>query len=601
MIDKLNVKCLKPISYSVYNNTVCGDTLQDLLSNIVAYLNECIDDVNLYSEKYKQVIDWIKTSGLRDLLIEELNKMIDKGIFENIINQEIFADLQEDLTLLNNGLGGIKTKLDKEINDRIAGDIANANLIENEKQERINAIQGIKDVIDTKLSGIYLDDMEGNDDFRKLQNAIIEVIKGDNRNIILDRKVLIPSGKSLMINREVEGSYLTDNHLGHQINIYGIGNGGIIKKDNGFIFDSSDIRPSSDESVITFTGQIALYNMYIEGNKENTILNGDRLIRFTIQNCDINKIRLVKSVKYTQSLYFLNNRIRWWNDVCIDTNNNYDLIVKNNLFEFGQSFWSFKGANGVRICDNLIEGLLGYTVKAKIDAGCNGLVIDGNYVEGNGEYFDFTELKPSGMRVSGTFSHTTEKDPYPVIFYLPTKAYTTGSHLDECVFIGNSDTGNSWLYDFKSEPSPYVKIISLGDRGNIQTKSYSKYITFVGRTFSETGLNEDFKKYRKGDVDVIYGSHQETITLSNETKVHVIEIDTGFMLSEADLVSIQYNGGGGHYDDTSYIANVNICSHIIKDNSTKMKVIISPTGNYIGQVTVNLKISILKTPYTKYF
>ncbi len=508
--------------------------------------------------------------------ISKLNKI--SNSHENFINRQ-----KDKNRLITTDISDIKTTI---------GELTESDVIQNEN------ISDITNIINTKLSGIYLDDMEGNDDFEKLQNAIIEVIKGDNRNIILDRKVLIPSGKSLMINREVEGSYLTDNHLGYQINIYGIGNGGIIKKDNGFIFDSSDIQPSSDESVITFTGQIALYNMYIEGNKENAILNGDRLIRFTIQNCDINKIKLVESVKFTQSLYFLNNRIRWWNGNCIDTNNNYDLTVKNNLFEFGQNFWTFKGANGVRIADNVIEGLTGYVVKAKPESSCNTLVIDGNYVEGNKEYFDFTELKGSGLRVSNTFSHTTESNPYPVIFYLPIKAYETGSHLDETVFISNSDTGNSWLYDFKSKPSDFVKIICIGDRGNIKTKEYSKYLTFVGRTLSEAGSNPSFKKYRKGDIDVIYGNHQETITLSSEIKVHVIEVDTGFMLSETDLVSIQYNGGGGHYDDQAYIANVNICSHIIKDNSTKLKVVISPTGNYTGAVTVNLKISILKTPST---
>lgn len=502
-------------------------------------------------------------------------------------SHESFINKQKDKNqLITTDISDIKTTI---------GELTESDVIQNKK------INDITNIINTKLSGIYLDDMEGDTDFEKLQNAIIKIIKGDNRNIILDRKVVIPSSKSLLINREVEGSYLTDNHLGYQINVYGIGNGGIIKKDNGFIFDSTDINNGSDESVITFTGQIALYNVYIEGNKDNAIINGDRLIRFTIQNCDINKIKLVKSIKFTQSLYFLNNRVRWWNDNCIDTNNNYDLTVKNNLFEFGQNFWTFKGANGVRIVDNVIEGLTGYVVKAKPESGCNSLVIDGNYVEGNKEYFDFTELKGNGLKVSNTFSHTTESDTHPVIFYLPIKAYETGSHLDETVFISNSDTGNSWLYDFKSKPSDFVKIICIGDRGNIKTKEYSKYLTFVGRTLSEAGINPNFKKYRKGDIDVIYGNHQETITLSSGTKVHVIEIDTGFILNETDLVSIQYNGGGGNYDDQTYIANVNICSHIIKDNSTKLKVIVSPTGNYLGQVIVNLKISILKTPFTVYF
>ena len=551
-INPFFLRTFNKITHLYQENNICGEVSFEIVKDRNAIINgntESISKLNEISDSHESFI----------------NKQKDK-------NQLITTDISD-----------IKTTI---------GELTESDVIQNEN------ISDITNIINTKLSGIHLDDMEGNDDFKKLQNAIIEVIKGDNRNIILDRKVLIPSGKSLMINREVEGSYLTDNHLGYQINIYGIGNGGIIKKDNGFIFDSSDIQPSSDESVITFTGQIALYNMYIEGNKENAILNGDRLIRFTIQNCDINKIKLVKSVKFTQSLYFLNNRIRWWNGNCIDTNNNYDLTVKNNLFEFGQNFWTFKGANGVRIADNVIEGLTGYVVKAKPESGCNALVIDGNYVEGNKEYFDFTELKGSGLRVSNTFSHTTESNPYPVIFYLPIKAYETGSHLDEMVFISNSDTGNSWLYDFKLKPSDFVKIICIGDRGDIKTKEYSKYLTFVGRTLSEAGSNPSFKKYRKGDIDVIYGNHQETITLSSGIKVHVIEVDTGFMLSETDLVSIQYNGGGGHYDDQAYIANVNICSHIIKDNSTKLKVVISPTGNYIGAVTVNLKISILKTPFT---
>lgn len=599
-IKELENKCLKPILYSVYGNSLCGDTLQDLLSNMIAYINEVITQTNDTTKLVNGLYDYVKNQGLKEEVIKQLNIMVDNGTFENIINQEVFGDLDNRVNTIDNGLNGVKTKLDEETNNRINGDIENANLIKSERQERIEGINKLQGIIDVKLSGIYLDDNEGANDFEKLQNAINKVIKGDNRNIILDRKVEIPQGKTLMINREVSGSYFGDNHLGHQINIYGIGNGGIIKRDNGFMFDSEDINSTPNESILTYTGQVALYNMYIEGNKDNILINGDRVLRFTVQNCDINKIRIIKSEKYTQSIYILNNRIRWWNDVCLDTNNNYDLTVKNNLFEFGQSFWTFKGANGVRICDNLIEGLTGYVVKAKISSGCHGLIIEGNYVEGNKEYFDFTELKPSGMRVSGTFSHTTG-NPKPVIFYLPVNAHGTGSHLDECVFSGNSDTGNSIMFKFNSKPSDLVKIISIGDRGGLENNDYIDNITFVGRTLSVNGTVSQFKKYKRGDVTVIYGNQQQDITLANETKVHVIEVDTGFILSETDLVSIQYNAGGGHYDEQLQIANINICSHIIKNNSTKLKVIIAPTGNYIGAVTVNLKISILKTPYTQYF
>lgn len=100
-IKELENRCLKPILYTVYGNDLCGDTLQDLLSNMVAYINEVIEQTNDTTNLVQGLYDYVKNQGLKEEVIKQLNIMIDNGTFDQIINQEIFGDLYNDVEGLN--------------------------------------------------------------------------------------------------------------------------------------------------------------------------------------------------------------------------------------------------------------------------------------------------------------------------------------------------------------------------------------------------------------------------------------------------------------------------------------------------------------------
>lgn len=113
MIDKLKYDCLKPINYSVYSNDLCGDTLQDLLSNMIATINLTVDDVNNYSVIVNNLVDYVKGEGLSLEVQKQLNIWLEDGTIDRIINQEIFGDLSDRVNTLNNDFTKLSSKFDE--------------------------------------------------------------------------------------------------------------------------------------------------------------------------------------------------------------------------------------------------------------------------------------------------------------------------------------------------------------------------------------------------------------------------------------------------------------------------------------------------------
>lgn len=116
MIPIENLICpqlLRGVNYTVYANRLCGDTLQDLLSNFCAYINECIKYVNNYTEMVEKMIEWIKNEGLKDEVVKQLNVWIDDGTFEQIINQEIFGNLSDDIEKLKEEVKKLNTDMEE--------------------------------------------------------------------------------------------------------------------------------------------------------------------------------------------------------------------------------------------------------------------------------------------------------------------------------------------------------------------------------------------------------------------------------------------------------------------------------------------------------
>lgn len=160
MIDKLRYDCLKSINYSVYSNDLCGDTLQDLLSNMVATINLTVDDVNHYSVIVNNLVDYVKGEGLSIEVQKQLNIWLEDGTIDRIINQEIFGDLEQRMINLNKKLDDYKVELNakfdaykEEINLTLQNTVTS---VEEKIQEMVTKIESITNVLIEKVDKIKL-------------------------------------------------------------------------------------------------------------------------------------------------------------------------------------------------------------------------------------------------------------------------------------------------------------------------------------------------------------------------------------------------------------------------------------------------------------
>lgn len=140
MIEKINFKCLKGY-YSVYANDICGDTAQDLLSNMVATINLLVDDVNNNNLIVENLVKWVKGEGLKQSVKEQLNIWIDDGTIDRIINQEVFGDLSSKVDKLESDFKTLSSKFDTvktEIDTRLQETLDTVDLKIRELNESIN-------------------------------------------------------------------------------------------------------------------------------------------------------------------------------------------------------------------------------------------------------------------------------------------------------------------------------------------------------------------------------------------------------------------------------------------------------------------------------
>lgn len=130
MINKIDSNLLlkRGVHYSVYGNYCEGDSLQDLLCNVFAKINEMITDVNTYTECIKKTLEWIRENGVEDAVKNELDKMLESGKFDDIISNTLFLDLKKaieqnrkDIEVLEenveNKLNEFDNKVDNKLNE----------------------------------------------------------------------------------------------------------------------------------------------------------------------------------------------------------------------------------------------------------------------------------------------------------------------------------------------------------------------------------------------------------------------------------------------------------------------------------------------------
>ena len=230
------------------------------------------------------------------------------------------------------------------------------------------------------------DDFQGTD-VEKMQKALDYAIENNVRTIRLNRSYDITGGSIFLPSTEWYNFVLFEK-------------GGIVKNDEGFIFD----RKSDSNNC----NSPKLKDVMVETTSDNVYLyNGDKMIR---QNCDnviFYKVGLVKTTDYVQTIRLHNCEIGQLGCNFIDAAMAYDVELMHNRFESSTAHHAIKiqtqdsGISyfGLRIISNLIEGYV-YTCPIILGVGY-GLDISSNYFEANNTSIKIDNLNKAATLISG--------------------------------------------------------------------------------------------------------------------------------------------------------------------------------------------------------
>lgn len=79
-----------------------GLTWQELICEVFKGVNDCIETVNNYTNLVSDIVKWITNEGLENEVKKGLDKLIEDGTISEIINGEIFGNILNDITRLEN-------------------------------------------------------------------------------------------------------------------------------------------------------------------------------------------------------------------------------------------------------------------------------------------------------------------------------------------------------------------------------------------------------------------------------------------------------------------------------------------------------------------
>lgn len=220
-IEKLNKTLVKwGCHYQVYDCD--GYTVEELLMQFFYKINEIIGNVNEYSKLVSALIEWIIGEGLKDAVSDKLDEMKQDGSLADVINKQIFQDLNnriEDIALsfedykilirseLDNFESEMQEKLDtakeeiESLVDKVERDYIEAdNQINNKLDDVISELNSLSAItfkdFERKIFDIY--GLKPNGEISTpIQNFINSVKSGDDNGVIY-----IP-----------EGTYTWDNEV----------------------------------------------------------------------------------------------------------------------------------------------------------------------------------------------------------------------------------------------------------------------------------------------------------------------------------------------------------------------------------------------------
>ena len=95
-----------------------GLTWQELICKVFEGVNNCIETVNKYTGIIEEVLKWVASEGLEEEVRKGLDRIIEDGTLSEIINGEIFGNIQEKLKELEDLINENKEEI-KEIKNEI--------------------------------------------------------------------------------------------------------------------------------------------------------------------------------------------------------------------------------------------------------------------------------------------------------------------------------------------------------------------------------------------------------------------------------------------------------------------------------------------------
>lgn len=102
-------------SYSIYN--LDGVTLQELLCEVCDLISQCVDDVNKYTQMVDELIEWVKTEGLLQEVQEILDVWVTDGTMADIVNEQVFNQLNDRITELVNEMNIFKEQVNTDFSE----------------------------------------------------------------------------------------------------------------------------------------------------------------------------------------------------------------------------------------------------------------------------------------------------------------------------------------------------------------------------------------------------------------------------------------------------------------------------------------------------
>lgn len=193
--------------YERYLPTAFDDSLSMLekVNKVIHYLYEYSDVTNEMVLRWNEVYDWVMNEGLEVAVLDKLNVWLKDGTLADIINKDIFEDLNGKIDGLTDDFVDFKTEVVEQISKEVE-------VLVEEFGEFKKDLTGQVDIMNTKFNQIYgladsrvylyVDAKNGNDavadgtkekPYKSIQKCLDDIPKVINQ----DRYIMIEPGEYL--------------------------------------------------------------------------------------------------------------------------------------------------------------------------------------------------------------------------------------------------------------------------------------------------------------------------------------------------------------------------------------------------------------------